>query len=283
MSETIEISRYSAQAERGWILRYGVAPTCVALALAVRALLAPTLHGNSIFLYFMLPVLISAGIGGFGPGALATALSIVVAYFLVAGAPVLSSAFVINAVGFALIGLGMSWGGELLHRSRRRANMLDARRARARSASAIDPRHRAGGDDRHRRTRRHAIVQQRRRTAVRLHAGRSGRAKRQDADAGALPRKSRLLSQSLQEHRRAPHHRHRPRRGRRAQGRLDLPDGAGGRRNEILRPAVFHRLHPRPDRAAANRGATAGTAVRARAYFPAHRHGRDGLDAGART
>ncbi len=121
-------------------MRYGVAPTCVALALAARALLAPTLHGNSIFLYFMLPILVSAGIGGLGPGVLATALSIVAAYFLVSGAPVLSSAFVINGIGFALIGLGMSWGGELLHRSRRRANMLthDARAREAHLQSILD-------------------------------------------------------------------------------------------------------------------------------------------------
>ena len=140
MSETIEISGYSAQAERGWILRYGVAPTCVALALAVRALLAPTLHDNAIFLYFVLPVLVSAGIGGFGPGVLATVLSVIVAYFLVAGAPALSSAFVINAIGFAVIGLGVSWGGELLHRSRRRANMLirDARAREAHLQSILD-------------------------------------------------------------------------------------------------------------------------------------------------
>ena len=82
---------------------------------------------------------------------------------------------------------------------------------------------------------------------------------------------------------RTAHHRHRPRRGRPAQGRLDLPDGACGRRNEIGRPAIFHRLHPRPDRTAADRSAPAGTAIRTRAYFPAHRDGRNGLDVGART
>ena len=47
--------------------------------------------------------------------------------------------------------------------------------------------------------------------------------------------------------------------------------------------ALLHRLHPRPDRAAADRSAPAGTAVRAGAYFAPDRDGRDGLDAGARA
>ena len=40
-------------------------------------------------------------------------------------------------------------------------------------------------------------------------------------------------------HRRAADHRHRPRRRRRAQGRLDLPDGAGGRRDALEQPAAI--------------------------------------------
>ena len=45
----------------------------------------------------------------------------------------------------------------------------------------------------------------------------------------------------------------------------------------------FHRLHPRPHRAAADRGAAAGTAIGAGPHLAADRDGRDGLDAGART
>ena len=69
--------------DRGWPLRYGVAPSTVALALAARALLTPVLHDDAIFFYFIPPVLISAGIGGLGPGLLATALSLAAALFLV--------------------------------------------------------------------------------------------------------------------------------------------------------------------------------------------------------
>jgi len=82
MSEAIEKTGLSAAPERGAILRYGVAPTVVALALAARALLVPIIHDDAIFLYFLPPVLISAGIGGLGPGLLATALSILAAFFV---------------------------------------------------------------------------------------------------------------------------------------------------------------------------------------------------------
>ena len=73
MAEIIENSRFSSAFDQGWPLRYGVAPSSVALALAVRALLAPVLHDDAIFFYFVPPLLVSAGIGGLGPGLLATA------------------------------------------------------------------------------------------------------------------------------------------------------------------------------------------------------------------
>ena len=132
--------------------------------------------------------------------------------------------------------------------------------ARPRGSPAIDPRHRPrrhGGD---RRARSHPVVQLGRRAAVRPLRRGGRRKERQDADAVALPRGARWLSRPLPANRRAPHHRHRPRRGRRTQGRLNLSDGACGRRDEIGQPAILHRLHPRPDRAAADRSAAAGAA-----------------------
>ncbi len=132
MAEAVVNSVISAP-ERGRIWRYGVAPTVVVLALAARAVLAPVLHDDAIFLYFVPPVLISAGIGGLGPGLLATALSIAVTYFVLIDAAVLSNMAMINGAAFAIIGIGVSWGGELLHRSRRRANFM-TRDALAREA-----------------------------------------------------------------------------------------------------------------------------------------------------
>ena len=133
MSEIVTKSGTSSAPERGKILRYGIAPTAVALALAARALLAPILHDDSIFLYFVPTVLISAGIGGLGPGLLATALSLLAAFFVLSSASSISNTGLVNAAAFAVIGIGVSWGGGLLHRSRRRANLM-TRDALAREA-----------------------------------------------------------------------------------------------------------------------------------------------------
>ena len=114
-------------------MRYGVAPTAVALALAARALLAPILHDDTIFLYFVPAVLISAGIGGLGPGLLATGLSLVAAFFVLAGASAVSTTAMANGAAFGVIGVGVSWVGELLHRSRRRTRVM-TRDALAREA-----------------------------------------------------------------------------------------------------------------------------------------------------
>jgi two-component system sensor kinase FixL len=133
MSEIIIKSGTLSAPERGKILRYGVAPTAVALALAARALVAPILHDDSIFLYFVPTVLISAGVGGLGPGLLATALSLVAAFFVLSGVSAISNTTLVNGAAFAVIGVGVSWGGGLLHRNRLRA-ILMTRDALAREA-----------------------------------------------------------------------------------------------------------------------------------------------------
>ncbi len=121
-------------------MRYGVAPTFVALALATRALLSPVLHDDAIYLYFVPPVLISAGIGGLGPGLLATALSIAVAFLVVSDALTFTGTILINTAAFAIIGIGVSWGGELLRRNRRRARLMtrDALASAAHLQSILD-------------------------------------------------------------------------------------------------------------------------------------------------
>ena len=160
--------------------------------------LVPVLHDDGIFIYFVPAVLIAAGIGGIGPGLFATAAEHAGDHrlFVISDAALPSTAL-INMAAFAAIGIGVSWGGELLRRGRRRTDGHDARRAGARGASAIDSRHRARGHDRHRRARHHAVFQQRRRTAVRLRRQGGDRPERQDADAVALSRKPRRLSRPL--------------------------------------------------------------------------------------
>ena len=133
MAEIIIKSDIVPDGERGRILRYGIAPTTVALALAVRSLLTPYFPSEAIFLYFMPPVLIAAGIGGLGPALLATILG-VAAVLLRLGAPSAMSEFgLVNGAAFVVTSIGVAWGGELLHRSRRRAQLM-TRDALAREA-----------------------------------------------------------------------------------------------------------------------------------------------------
>jgi len=120
-------------AERGWIWHYGLAPILVALALAVRALFVSAFPNEAIFLFFMPPVLIAAGIGGLGPGLLAAGLSIAAASLALGDPSKLSGFSLANGAAFAFISIGVSWGGELLHSSRRRANVM-TRDALAREA-----------------------------------------------------------------------------------------------------------------------------------------------------
>jgi two-component system, LuxR family, sensor kinase FixL len=133
MAEVVENKKLVAPLERSWALRYGVAVVSVLIALAAHALLAPLLHDSSIFLLFILSVIISAGLAGFGPGIVATLLS-AAAIFAILNAPALSAAAVVlNGIAFAIIGIGVSWGGEQLRRSRSR-NIAMTRDALAREA-----------------------------------------------------------------------------------------------------------------------------------------------------
>jgi two-component system, LuxR family, sensor kinase FixL len=140
MAHAFDNNRLSSPLERGWALRYGVAPCTVALALAVRSLIIPVLHDDAIFYYFTPPVLISAAIGGLGPGLLATALGIAAAYFVVTEVSEFPRLLLIFSIAFATIGIGVSWGGELLHRSRQRtiAMTRDALAREAHLQSILD-------------------------------------------------------------------------------------------------------------------------------------------------
>src|SRR5438067_849612 len=97
--------------------RYGYAMTAVALAFGARMALGPILYGEAPYLLFVPAVLVAAGVGGFGPGVLATALGLPLGSFFIEGFPVLTPAEIVSAALFALIGLAMAWGGAQLHQS----------------------------------------------------------------------------------------------------------------------------------------------------------------------
>ena len=107
-------------AARQDLVLYGIAIGAVVLAYAARALFEPILLREAPYLFFVPAIVVAAGIGGLGPGVLATALSLALS-FAVAGLPATTPADIVNASFFVMIGLGVAWGGEQLQRSRLRA------------------------------------------------------------------------------------------------------------------------------------------------------------------
>lgn len=133
MSELFEkIGPFSVK-PHGGIWRYGVAPIVVVLALAGRELLTPDLASDAVFLYFVPPILLASGLGGLGPGLLATVLSLAGAVLIMEPQTPASSTFTVGSVAFAIIGAATAWGGELLRSNRERANVM-TRNALAREA-----------------------------------------------------------------------------------------------------------------------------------------------------
>jgi two-component system sensor kinase FixL len=103
---------------------YLIAALLVAIGFAARAGLSPALQNEAPYLFFVPAVLLAAGLGGLGPGALATALSLLLGLVFIADFPALTVAGWVNAVAFVLIGLGIAWGGEQFNRSRRRTGTI---------------------------------------------------------------------------------------------------------------------------------------------------------------
>src|SRR5690242_8281120 len=103
--------------EKAHLVCYGIASASVAVAFALRSLLDPILHAEIPYLFFVPALLISAGIGGLGPGLAATALGLALGSFFIGGFPEPSNAELVNAATFAVIGVGIAWGGEQLQRS----------------------------------------------------------------------------------------------------------------------------------------------------------------------
>ena len=72
-------------------LRYALAPFAVAIAFLARLALAPILGDASPYLLFVPAVLTAAGLGGLGPGLLATGLSVVLGFFVITMSPGVSA------------------------------------------------------------------------------------------------------------------------------------------------------------------------------------------------
>ena len=265
------------------LLRYGMAPLAVAIAFVARMALTPIVQGDSPYLFFIPAVLVAAGLGGLGPGLLATGLSAILGLFVITDFPNLTVPEVVNAVAFVLIGAGMAWGGEQLQRNRVQA-AISANDAHARAAhltSILDtvPDAMIVIDE-------HGIIHSFSSAAERLFGF---------APAEVIGTNiKRLMPTPYRENHDGYLERYLRTGERRiiGIGRLvvgERKDGStfpmelavGEMRSSNQR--FFTGFHPRPYGAAADRGKAPGIAVRARAYLPIDRHGRDGVCTGSRA
>jgi two-component system, LuxR family, sensor kinase FixL len=106
-------------------MTYALALGLVAAVFIVRALLAPTLGNQALYLFLVPAVLIAGIVGGWGPGLLATFLSLVLHLYTTGeylnlnspGSPLFTTE-VARAVTFTVLGIGIAWLGERLRRTR---------------------------------------------------------------------------------------------------------------------------------------------------------------------
>jgi two-component system, LuxR family, sensor kinase FixL len=112
----------------------------VGVALVLRLGLQPWLHEHAAFLLFIPAILLAAGVGGLGPGLLATGLGLILGIVFIRGAESLAKADLLEAAIFVAVGAGIAWFGEQLCRTRRH-DQKTARDFRAREVhlrSVID-------------------------------------------------------------------------------------------------------------------------------------------------
>lgn len=107
-------------------LRYAIALAAVAVAFAARFVVASVLKDQAPYLFFLPAVLLAAGAGGFGPGILATSLSVPLVFLFIANYGAIGWTEVANGAVFVLIGVGTAWIGERLRWAHILASMREA-------------------------------------------------------------------------------------------------------------------------------------------------------------
>ncbi len=117
-------SGFSRDLRRGATV-YLLSLSLVAVAFILRSLLAPTLGDQALYLFLVPPVLVAGVVGGWGPGLLATTLSLVVHLYataeysnLVHPDSPLFAAELARAATFVVLGIGIAWFGERLRATR---------------------------------------------------------------------------------------------------------------------------------------------------------------------
>jgi len=103
---------------RRFAVEYGLTALAIGLGVALRLAIGSLLGSQAGYMFFVPAVLIGSALGGWMPGIFATVVSILVGVLFVADYGMFSAASTIDLVAFAVVGIGASWRGELLHRAR---------------------------------------------------------------------------------------------------------------------------------------------------------------------
>ena len=139
-SQTLAAPGLAPPAWRRIARQYGIAILAIAAGVALELALADVLHGQGSYLFFVPAILIASAVGGWGPGLVATALGMFLGLFFVRDFRALLPADWVTSVIFALVGVGVSWRGELLRRARvsAAASATDAEERAAHMTSILD-------------------------------------------------------------------------------------------------------------------------------------------------
>jgi two-component system, LuxR family, sensor kinase FixL len=131
---TPRVSRQNA------LFRYGMAVASVILAYVLRLLLDPLLQDFGIYLLFIPAVLLASGIGGLGPGLVATVLGVLLGASVKDEYLAMNLAATTHAAIFLAIGIGIALGGEHLRRTQLRvsASTHDVQAREAHLQSILD-------------------------------------------------------------------------------------------------------------------------------------------------
>lgn len=122
------------------IWRFGIAVAASLVGLAVEMAVASVVPDESSYLFFVPAVLLASAVAGWGPGLVATGLGVLFCVLLIERHGALVPVNLVNGIVFVLVGIGVSWRGELLSRSRlsAAASAADARTRAAHLQSILD-------------------------------------------------------------------------------------------------------------------------------------------------
>ena len=112
---------------------YVLALALVALAFALRSVLAAPLGNQALYLFLVPPVLLAGVLGGRGPGLFATAICLVIHLYVTGEARILVEPGAAEFLGvasraatFAVLGAGIAWFGERLREARIQSTAREA-------------------------------------------------------------------------------------------------------------------------------------------------------------